>query len=410
MSKRLESYLSDVASYLGALPPAVRDSELREISGHLEQLVADLRAAGEDEAAALTLALKRFGSARSVGLRLRDVWEGNRSLLVVALAVFGSNWGLQIVFAIAAMGFALMPATASSIANVALRPSLGVLLCASACGLPLGWNFLLGQWGGRRVAILSPFAYGLLLFVPMTITVLRTGTEVRSPWGPPWLGLIFMTIALLGAWCGSERRRHHRMALVSGPSLEEAAKLLAKPLRLRERAVTIASWGLGVSLLCLGLGLWAKLRLDAMKHPSTPEAAVRVLLAAPSDEATEMEPSTDIKLRVLPPTAPAERAGRACRVAYAATMHATPAYRARRVAWMNRELQAEREGRYHDYSATMAQAAIKRMKPAGYRTHGILRVVKTPQGWQPDTSGGAKNQPWAWLYLIGYENQPGVQP
>lgn len=407
MSKRLESYLSDVESYLSALPSAVREGELREISGHLQQLSADLRAAGQDEEMALTLAIKRFGSARSVGLRLRDVWEGNRSLLVVAFAVLASNWCLQIACGFAIVRFLLLPMLGNSILTVALGPLMATATYAWLFALPLGWNFILGQWGGRRVALIAPLTYAPLLLASLTPITLTAGSvEVHSP----HLGLITMTLALIGAWRGSERMRRRRMALVSGTSLEEAAKLLAKPRGLRKRAVTIAYWVLGLSLLSVGTGTWAKLRLDAMLHPSTPETAMRVLLAAPSDDYSEMQSSTEVTVRVLPPVTPAERAGRECRVAYTATMHATPAYRERRVAWMKRELQAEREGRWHPWPAAMAQAALKRLNPAGYRMSGVLPVVKTLQGWQVKTNGDVKNNPTAWLYMIDYEDQPGIQP
>lgn len=404
MSKRLESYLSDAASYLGALPREVREGELQEISGHLEQLVADYQLSGEDEATALAHATSRFGSARSVGLRLRDVWEGNSGLWVVALAVLVSNWCWLIAFGFAFMGFWFM---LGGIVGAALSPLLGALLYALAFLLPLGWNFILGQWGGRRVVIMAPLAYAPLLLLPPAPDIpLVWNTEVHLPYA----GLV-IALALLGAWGGSQRRRSQRMAIVRGTSLAEATQLLARPRRWRERAIIIAYWALGLGLLSVGVETWVRLRVEAFLHPATPEVAVRVLLATPGGNYEAMWPSTDVMVRVLAPITPAERMGRERRVTYVATMHTTPEYRATHVAWMNRELKAARAGRRHTFSVAQAQAALEHLKPTGYRKSGILRVVKTPHGWQVDGNGDIRNDPWSWPDMtFGYDDRPRDQP
>ena len=92
MPNLLKNYLREVESYLSSLPTVIRRSELREIDGHLQQIAADLKTQGLNEDDASTRATQRFGSARSLGLHLRDTWERNRAPLPVAFAVVLSNW------------------------------------------------------------------------------------------------------------------------------------------------------------------------------------------------------------------------------------------------------------------------------------------------------------------------------
>lgn len=76
MSTRLDDYLRNVARQLRDLPANVRENEVREMRSHLEQLGDDFAAQGQNPEAAAQMALEQFGDARAVGIRLRDVWEG----------------------------------------------------------------------------------------------------------------------------------------------------------------------------------------------------------------------------------------------------------------------------------------------------------------------------------------------
>ena len=71
MSNGLDKYLQAVAHELRGLEPEQRESELREMRGHLEAIVARLVEGGLSEEEAVAAACAQFGAARRVGRELR---------------------------------------------------------------------------------------------------------------------------------------------------------------------------------------------------------------------------------------------------------------------------------------------------------------------------------------------------
>jgi hypothetical protein len=70
-SPQVQRYLVAIEARLGALSPAQRDEELRELRQHLEALIAGHRASGLADDAAVAAALRQFGHAEQLGRDLQ---------------------------------------------------------------------------------------------------------------------------------------------------------------------------------------------------------------------------------------------------------------------------------------------------------------------------------------------------
>ncbi len=75
MHALLETYLSEVADHLGALPVARRNEELREMRAHLLSSVEAYRELGETEQEAVEATLRQFGPAPQVAGGLARAWR-----------------------------------------------------------------------------------------------------------------------------------------------------------------------------------------------------------------------------------------------------------------------------------------------------------------------------------------------
>ena len=80
MHSQLETYLSEVAARLGALPAKRRDEELREMRAHLENAVIVNREMGQSEDEAARTAVAQFGAARDLGENIVWAWRRGRML------------------------------------------------------------------------------------------------------------------------------------------------------------------------------------------------------------------------------------------------------------------------------------------------------------------------------------------
>lgn len=411
----LNDYLRKVEQYLTSLPPVVREGEMKEIQNHLQQAYNDLIAQGYASGEATSIALNRFGSPAHIGRQLRDVWECNRSAFAVFMAAMMGNW---LLYALSiwtfvrtfSQGFSgpLMPA----VVPLFWGPGLALLML-----LPFLLNFALGQWGGRHTTLAVTIIYIPLLLIglPLATYLFSLGfVTIPLPAATPVVLLIMSAVA--GAWSGTAWQKKRRFAVLATnsagtsdtaldqASFNKAAALLLRPRPIAHRLVVALAWLAALSLTGIGVLAGVKQQANQVLRPSSPEAAVRVLLSDPGYNTGEMLPSTNVVVRRLPATNAAERNGTEAHIAYSATMHATPQFRQRMTAWMQKELQAEREGRYHSWPARDARITLSNLKPEGYRTHGVLHVTKTPDGWKVNTSGDTANQPWAWLYVIGYRS------
>lgn len=406
MPNLLEKYLSAVGHQMRSLSPLIREGEVRETESHLRQLIDDLMAQGHDEDAATAEAIKRFGPASRVGIRLRDVWEGNRGWLAVLSAFMVSNILIFIGIMLAFFFLGMIPIIylRNGPVQQVIQPITVTIILLTNWGLPPLGNYILGRWAGRRALPAAILSNSLIFLLSVSIF---WGSLGIGPWKLPvylqWL--IVLATAVMAAAFGANQVRRQRFSLVEGSFLFDEAALTLRQFRAFRWRWSLFCKRLALIVLILGsLGLYLRAKINAVLHPSTPEEAVRILLSAPGGNYNEIEPATEISTRVLPPSAPLEKSGKMRRVAYIATMHASDDYRKRRIAFLQRQLKSAAKGK-PVHPLKYVRQALNRLRPQGYVLHGVARVVKAPDGWHWDTSGSENNQPWAWLYDIYYEDQ-----
>ena len=75
MHSLLETYLSEVATHLCALPPKRRTEELREMRAHLENAVIVNQEMGQSEDEAARTAVTQFGTARDLSENVVWAWR-----------------------------------------------------------------------------------------------------------------------------------------------------------------------------------------------------------------------------------------------------------------------------------------------------------------------------------------------
>ena len=88
MHSLLETYLSEVAAHLGALPPSRRSEELREMRTHLENAVIVNRELGQSEDEAAQNAVAQFGTPQDLGDNV--VWAWRRGQMLVRKSFLGA--------------------------------------------------------------------------------------------------------------------------------------------------------------------------------------------------------------------------------------------------------------------------------------------------------------------------------
>ncbi len=110
MHSLLESYLSEVAAHLSALPVKQRNEELREMRAHLENAVIVSRELGQSEEEAAQNITAQFGMPQDLGDNLVWAWRRERTRNKKSLvgAVVTSLVGMCLMWFVAPSG---MPCT-----------------------------------------------------------------------------------------------------------------------------------------------------------------------------------------------------------------------------------------------------------------------------------------------------------
>lgn len=407
----LDKYLSEVEGHLHTLPPNVRQGEIDEMASHLQQLRTDFLARGHSSEEAEAMALARFGSARKVGLRLRDVWEGNRGVWVTLAAVAVSNWTLQLMNHAAAFWLAFYgPMSNNRALMEPLAPVTIFWTWWTWFLLPFGLNFVLGRWGGRRVALAVPAVMLPLPALQLAFLSLWLGIDVagaKVSFSSFDLAVALATLG--GAWSGSASKRRERFATISGASLEEASARLMERQKWHRRRLVARASTCALILVSASAGAFAvvKARLDSLLRPSTPEAAVRVMLRYPQNGNLYLVPATNVSIRLLPATDEQIKQSERL-VSYTATMHASEGYRQARIELTHKFEQYALEGRGTSYTVQECRDSLARLGPEGYTLSRVARVRQTSEGWHV-VMGGGSQKPWAWVYDLGYK-EPAPAP
>ena len=229
MHSLLETYLSEVAAHLSALPPKRRAEEMREMRTHLENAAIVNRDLGQSEEEAAQSAVTQFGTARDLGENVVWAWRRGRTLnrrnfwgaavCALSLSFLLSNAPLSDTFLDAPVRNAITILGDLIWGFMSLRaPGLisGVLLHSLAGGL-CGLIFPKRVLAGVMLGVIA--WYGISL--AMLLIVASTEGLLNSPYWTGWMPLEYTMStlsALASAWAVSRWRnaRTGRARLAGG--------------------------------------------------------------------------------------------------------------------------------------------------------------------------------------------------
>lgn len=379
----LELYLRRVARELRCMPVSKREDELRELLSHLEQRTQDFAAQGIDRAQAQMLAIEEFGAPRALGTKLCDAWECvpfsiGRLLLAVGgitLIWFSSLLALSFAF----IGMRFWPQSV-------LFPELPYALVGTAIGLPFGCGWLFSHWLGRRGRLVTFLYFVFLAFG------LKWSWNISTTFPIPFPMLSLM-LATTGAFVGHAlRRRRLYLASANGMLVPDSSLGTFNPRPLAFR--------LALALL-IGVGLWV--RVHTSLHPSTAQGVLRTFLFSHRGmNDYDFDIPTNLEMRELPATTPAELSGHEKRIKFRFKAHTTKEYAQRRVRYLQQQL-AELPKDHDSLDEKPLRLSLARMKRNSQPIEGVALLVQTRDGWQVGENSFDFPQLWAWCYDIYYE-------
>ena len=393
---RLDQFLNTAARQMRIMPATLRDDELRELRGHLQQRVEDYQNAGMSDDAAQTRALESLGSPRALGAKLCDAWESIAfSWWRLAAAIVGVTAFL--VFGMAFFILALVTIPLNS--ETALLPEIAPAFCAFYVALPLFCGVLFSHWLGRRGCMVATLYFLALALGKFTVNFPSSG-EFEAPStnfvglvNGAWFPYFWVALAFAGAWIEQRwrLRKRHQMAL-SGARILAPSRFLWVPLNL--------GWWRNAVLATVIIGALYSMRAWTSFHPQTPTATVRnYLILNRQMNHSELEAPRIIAMRELPAQSPAEIAGAQRRVWFKIEERMTPSYQARRVDFARRMLKrSEQQQEGEDKTMRLTLARMQRNRQI---TQGVATLTKTPDGWRVKSSAGPS--PGDWAYDLYYE-------
>ena len=394
---RLDQFLSVAARSMRVLPAATREDELRELRGHLEQRAEDYENQGMSGDDAQTRALEGLGSARTLGAKLCDAWEGiafgwwRLAAALAGVSAFLLFATLALIWAIA-----LLPMSAAT----ALLPEIVLLLCAVFIALPLLCGVLFSHWLGRRGCIVATLYFAALALNNLTLIFPAPSIAFAAPPAnfvtfvdAAWFPYLWVVLAFVGAWAGQSWRikQRYKMAL-AGARLSPPSRVLWMPLN--------PKWGRNAALAIVIVGVLYTARVWTRFHPRTPKATLYSYLVLHRQmNGGDFEPPKILALRELPAKNPAEIAGTQKRIAFEIEERMTPNYQARRVAYLKQLINApEREKPFEDRTLRLSLVRLQRNRQI---TKGVAWLAKTPDGWQIKTTSGPS--PGDWAYDLAFQ-------
>ena len=389
---RLNQFLNIAAHQMRIMPATLRDDELRELRGHLEQRAEDYREDGMSDDAAQLRALEGLGSPRKLGASLCDAWEGIAwSWWRLAAAILGVTAFL--LFGVAAFLIAILFASIQS--EVALLPEIVPLICAFYAALPLLCGVLFSHWLGRRGCLVAALYFGALALSKLTLTfpqqsemfaaaIAGFGILANAPWFP----YFWIVLAFIGAWGEqSWRLKKRRQLALIGASCQSPSRFLWVPLNL--------DWWRNAVLVTLVCGAIYGARVWLQFHPQTPTATLHNYLVLNREmNSHEFEPPKILELRELPAQSPDEIAGTQRRIQFVVEERMTPQYQTRRINFARQMLKgSERDNRAED---TTLRETLARMQRNRHITQGIATIVKTSDNWEVSPKSAPSLGDWAY--------------
>jgi hypothetical protein len=207
----------------------------------------------------------------------------------------------------------------------------------------------------------------------------------------PWALLLNVVLAFVGAHLGYASRVRTRVRLATANGLTFSPR----PVRIFRIPFNPKTWRRALYLFGL-FGLLLGIRVWLTCHPLTPAAALRYSLITGNISDNFEAPRFSL-LQELPPSTPAELAGKERRVRFELQASAKPDFASSQLAYLRREAAAEARSKYGVDPRT--RAAIVRVRANNTMVKGVARMVKTPKGWQPDDKSFDRSELWAWFYV-----------
>jgi len=208
MHKELEKYLSQIGKQLAELSAEQREEELREIRSHLQQMIEENVAHGDDADEAVTKALEQFGAAKKVAsdLKRTRINRDQRARTFLAGLVVFAIW--------------IYPDFCTSY----LFPSMRHLfLTPGASYIETTFVFFISGWVAEAIApkkvllpILIPFCitWALGIFT-VILTLVAFPTSSLSFLSYQLLNTAVLPLSFLGAWIRRRQVEHRQQPQIT---------------------------------------------------------------------------------------------------------------------------------------------------------------------------------------------------
>ena len=199
MHTLLETYLTEIATHLSALPPKQRAEELREVRAHLLSAVEAYQKLGETEREAVESALRQFGPPPQVGSGLVKAWRHGRGGWQDVLLASGCAVLLMSPYV---AGMMLLEPRMEPLRTLwnAVYP-YGDVLAIVCAGAVTGWLLPKRATAGTALGMVVLLAVGAACCIHRGIP----GGFLDLLLGSLWTTKACWP-AVLGAWVGSRRR------------------------------------------------------------------------------------------------------------------------------------------------------------------------------------------------------------
>ena len=383
--------MQQTARQMRALPPAVREDELRELRGHLEQRAQDFESAGMSAPAAQARAVEGLGSARALGAQLCDAWEG----------IAWSWWRLAAAVSYVALWLSAQIALVTGMEVALVRPqsalwlellwAMGTFGLSAVCGIAL--SQVLGRRGKWTGAALVGVLWIAELMWPQFYSPFALMRDRAFQGSIVPLMSVHLSLILAGAALWDARRRERLMRADFGAltRFEAAPKVLNW--RLSPGAMALACGALTLAMALVSAGVFNAF------DPQSPRAILRAKLAGQFRIGPVTFASEVLELRALAPQSSAERAGIERKFYYRVKTRLAPADLARGAARFKKWLDAPPARWKHGQKRLRGDLAQLRIN--AHQARGIARLTKTSAGWRVDQKSlkTAPLPPWAFDLL-----------
>ena len=385
---RLDQFLSIAARQMRVMPAAKRDDELRELRGHLEQRAQDYESAGMSADEAQLRATEGLGSARALGNRLCDAWEGVPfGWWRLAAAIMGVTAFLLFGVAFVILAMVTIPLHSEAV----LLPEIVPALCMVYIALPLFCGLLFSHWLGRRGRLVATVYFlaleNLTMTFPASTAFAAPPANFVAIVNAAWFPYFWVALAWAGACAGHFQRTQMRYKLAT------VGAAMVEPRRVVWMRLNFKWWRKALLLTMLCAAIYSG-RVWRQFHPQTPVNTLKNVLLTASPQGFDSPES--VQLHELLPANAAERAGRQVRIHIRVVARAKPYFAASQIQHLDRQIASQKRTGYGNLPLT--KAALARVKNNRQIVEGTVTMVKTSDGWRADEKSFDFTALWEWFY------------